>query len=128
MNFEISGIELTVINAKERLGMGGPYTGDVFIKNKLISIDCLMNNFVYQENTKLLFFVKYHHINHYQYFTINSYNLINDSLYEFYREFSMVYIKQFLTANELEIFLAFHDKLIDRKQIFNLDEEDFQQI
>jgi hypothetical protein len=125
---KISEIELTITNAQERLRMGGPFTGDVFIDNKLISVDCLLNNFVYKEDSNLLFFVKYHRINNYQYFTINFYQLDNDVVYEFYKEFDIIHITQFLSTNELEIFLAFHDKSMDKRQIFYFDDEDFRQI
>lgn len=125
---KVSEIELTITNAQERLGMGGPFTGDVFIGDKLISVDCLLDNFVYQEDSKLLFFVKHHRINDYQYFTINFYRLDNDVVYEFYKEFDILRITQFLSTNELEIFLAFHDKSIGKRQIFCLDDEDFRQI
>jgi len=125
---KVSEIELTITNAEERLGFGGPFTGDVFIQKKHISVDCLLNNFVYNADSKLLFFVKYHRINDYQYFTINFYRLDDDMVYEFYKEFDIIHITQFLNTNELEIFLAFHDKSIDKRQIFYLDDEDFRRI
>ena len=108
--------------------MGGPFIGDVSIGDDLMSKDCLLDNFVYKEEMNLLFFVKYHKINYYQYFTINFYNLDTETVYEFDKEFEKLYIGEFISKNELEIYPAFHDGLKNLQQIFNLDEEDFQEI
>ena len=56
----VSGIELTLTNAQEILSMGGPYTVDVYMGDKLISNNCIADNFIFNEDLKLLFFVKYH--------------------------------------------------------------------
>ena len=124
----VSGIELTLTNPREILRMGGPYTADMFIGEDLISTDCIFSNFVYKDDMGLLFFVKYHHINYYQYFTINFYNISIKTVYEFDKEFDMVHIGEFRGKNKLEIYPAFHDQFKHIQIIFNLDEENFSQV
>ncbi|MGZ3750214.1 MAG: hypothetical protein ACXVB0_20665 [Mucilaginibacter sp.] len=124
----ISGIELTTTNEGEILRMGGPWVGDVSIGTDLISKDCNVDNFLYNQDLNLLFFVKYHQINYYQYFTINFYNISTKTVYEFEREFDMVHLGEFKSKNELEIYPAFHDKFKNIQIIFNLDDEDFSQV
>ncbi|WP_295714957.1 hypothetical protein [Mucilaginibacter sp.] len=124
----VSGIELTLTNAQEILSMGGPYTVDVYKGDKLISDNCIADNFIFKEDLKLLFFVKYHQINSFPYFTINFYNIDNDTVFEFYREFDMLHLKQFLSSSELEIHIAFHGQFNYQGQIFNIDNEDFRQV
>jgi len=108
--------------------IGGPYVCNLYLGHKLISTGCVVDNFVYQEQTKLLFFVKHHLIGDYHYFTINFYNVDTDTAFEFLRQFDMVFIKQFITPKELEIYRAFHDKFLSSRLIFNLDDEDFEKI
>jgi|GEM_PF-2759692 len=124
----VSGIELTMTNPQERLSMGGPYTANLYIGTEFISVDGVCDNFVFQEDTELLFFVKYHQINRYKYFTINFYNIRKKCLFEFNREFDMVHLGAFLNKTQLYIYRAFHDKFESLKRIFNLDEEDFTQL
>ncbi|QKJ31623.1 hypothetical protein HQ865_18245 [Mucilaginibacter mali] len=124
----IAGLELSITDPEERLRMGGPFTGIVTVNNVTILGDCVLENFVYKEDDKLLFFIKYHKVGNYQYFTINFYNLNNLRVYEFDREFEIIHIKQFITPVELEIFYAFHDQLPHLRSIFNLDSETFIEV
>jgi hypothetical protein len=125
----IADIELTITNQDQILNMGGPGIGDVAIDNDLISKDCILDNFVYNEDLHLLFFVKYNRVSKYQwYFSINFYNVEAKTLYEFDKVFDMVYLGKFISKNELEIFHAFHGEFANTKSIFNLDEEEFEQI
>lgn len=118
----VSGLELTIPKAEERLRMGGPYTGDTFLDSELIAKDCVVDNFVYQENTGFLFFVKYHDLN---YFTINFYDVNNKKEYEFDRQFSIVHIGHFVSDTKLQIYPAFHAEFKNIVQIFDFDQENF---
>lgn len=122
----VSGIELTVDNENEILRMGGPWIGDVYIGNDLISKGCLIDNFVYQENMNLLFFVKFNKVSKYQwYFSINFYNIDSKMVCQFDHIFDMVWLGKFFSKNELEIYRAFHNKSENRREVFKLDEQDF---
>ena len=121
----ISGIEIEIAYDGQVINMGGPGIGTMSMDGNVVSDNCIVNNFVFYESKRLLFFVKYHLINNYYYFTINFYNIVHNKVFEFEREFEIVYIKQFINANELEIFLSFHDQFPYRKQIFYLDQEGF---
>jgi hypothetical protein len=123
-NLNIGGIALTFENAREMLGMGGPFIGDFFIKGKLIATDSLCDTLLYESTKNLLFFIKYHEINRYYYFTINFYSFKTSSIFEFEREFNAVHLGEFITPTQLEIFHAFHDQS-PNKSIFNIDNEDF---
>lgn len=125
----ISGIELTIDSYNQILGMGGPWIGSVSIGTDFISKDCLIDNFVYKEDMNLLFFVKFQLVSKYSwYFSINFYNINSKTIYEFDRTFNMVYLGEFRSKNELEIYPAFHDSFKNTQIIFNLDEEEFSQI
>jgi hypothetical protein len=121
----LSGIEIKITDAQEMLRMGGPYVGNVWLNEKIIAKNCIVDNFIYQNELNLLFFIKYYRINNYQYFTINFYNLNEGTVYEFIREFDMVYINQFIDKTKLEIFNAFNNKVSQKKMIFDLDRETF---
>lgn len=124
----VSGIELTIKDPNEIMGMGGPYVADIYIGEKLISNDCIAGNFVFKEDSRLLFFVKHHLVGYYHYFTINFYKVDDGTVCQFSKEFDMVYIKQFIGPNELEIFHAFHDESMSSRLVFNLNDEDFEQV
>ena len=121
----LSELELTITNGQEILSMGGPYIGDIWLNDQLIEKDCIVDNFIYHEQLKLLFFVKYHRINGYQYFTINFYLLKDNKNGQFAKDFDMVHLKQFLPGNKLEIFHAFNDGNEKNRLVFDMDEEEF---
>ena len=122
----ISGVEIEVSSTDQVLNMGGPWIGDLYIDGCFVSNNCVVNNFVFDEKRKLIFFVKYHLANkYYWYFTINFYNIKDKVAFEFEREFDMVYIKQFIGSNLLEIYRAFHGQFPEKRQVFDLDAEDF---
>lgn len=121
----VSGIELGLDNGMEVIHMGGPYVCDVWMSGELIIKDALSENFVYDSFRKRLFYIQYHKVNHYQYFTINFYQLESRLTFEFIREFEMVFIKSLLNDHKLEILNAFYDRALCSKAIFNLDDEDF---
>jgi len=123
----ISGIELTTDNEVEILRMGGPWVGDIYWGDDLISKNCIVDNFVYKEDTKLLFFVKYNRLNDLTYFTINFYDFGSKTLYQFDKEFEMLYLKEFISDNELHVYNSFNDG-VGNNYYFKLDEEDFHPI
>jgi hypothetical protein len=127
----VSKYQLTSANDCQIISMGGPYIGDVMFEGKVISEGGISDNYVYKEDSGLLFFVKYHRISKWQknnYFTINFYNINNNKVYEFDRKFDMVHIKQFISSSELEIFRAFHDQYLSKREIFNLDDEELTEV
>jgi len=124
----VSGKVFTIENANEILRMGGPHIGDLLLDSNIISKDCIADNFIHKEDLNLLFFVSYRKVNTYHYFTINFYNINSGELFEFDKEFDILYLGGFISKNELEIYTAFHDKFKDRKLIFNLDQENFRAI
>jgi len=123
----VADLELTVDNATEILRMGGPYIGDISLGSDFISKDCVLENFIYKDDSNLLFFVKANPINNYYYFTINFYNLKTKTLFEFDKEFEMLYLKEFISNNELHIYNSFNDQL-GNNYYFKLEEEDFHAV
>ncbi|MGF7081174.1 hypothetical protein [Mucilaginibacter sp. UYCu711] len=129
MKIIVQGLDLTISNANQILNMGGPWIGDISLGTDFISKNCIVDNFVYQENTSRLFFVKYNNVSKYSwYFSINFYNLKSKTIFEFDRVFDMVHLGRFTNDVKLEIYPAFHNQFEDKKEIFNLDEEDFSTI
>jgi hypothetical protein len=125
----LSGLEITIEDAHQIINMGGPWIGKLYIDSVLIAEDCIVDNFVFNEQWKSLFFVKYHHAvksTKKNYFTINFYQTDNRTVYQFEKVWAIVYLDMFLTANKLQVHHAFHNKIITNRGIFDLDEEDFR--
>jgi len=118
----VSGTELTMTNPNEIMRMGGPYTCTLSLKDKFISENCIVDNFIFDDATQRLFFIKAHR-NHGWMFSINYYSLLEDRVYEFQNMFNMVFIKQFISNSEIEIYHAFHDKDIKQRDVFDIDTE-----
>lgn len=127
-NVNISGLEITINNALQIINMGGPYIGTISLGNRIIAEDCILDNFLYRDDLKKLFFVKYHVVNHEWCFTINFFSIDENQEFEFTRIIKMVYLKQFLSANELEFFNAFHDKNPERRDVFDINKEPFRKV
>ncbi|HJP62363.1 MAG TPA: hypothetical protein VJ844_02920 [Mucilaginibacter sp.] len=123
----ISGIELTIVNAAEALRMAGPFIGDVYVGETLISKNCIVENFLLQPNSNNIFYVKYHTINQFGYFSINFFNLEIKTAFEFYKEFQMLYLKEFSSENEIHIYESFNDSA-GNNYYFKLDEEEFYRL
>lgn len=119
---------MTITNPREILKIGGPYVGDIYVEEKLISTDCVLENFLFDKELRLLFFVKFHQINFYQFFTINFYNPDSDTRFEFETEFEMLYLRSILNKNELEIYTSFTDYYPEKRLIFSLDSEEFHKV
>ncbi len=117
----ISGIELTMANGQEIMHMGGPYTCTLYIGDKFIADDCLSDDFILKDENNL-FFVKGHLDKKGWHFTISYYSFEDDCIYEYLRDFPMLYIKQFITDKTLEIYHSFHDKIPERQDFFYLNE------
>jgi hypothetical protein len=128
LTISVSGKVFAIENVGQILGMGGPHVGDLLLDGTLISEACIANNFIHKEDLNLLFFIRRRTLNFYRYFTINFYNINSGELFEFDKEFDILYLGGFVSKNELEIYPAFHDKFKDRKLIFNLDQESFNAI
>jgi len=125
----VSGIELSTANEGEILNMGGPWIGEVSIGDDLISKDCIVDNFVYDKDRNLLFFVKFNKVsNHKWHFSISFYNIDTKIVFEFDKVFDMVRLGEFVSKNEIAIYPVFHDRFKNRQQIFNLDKEEFHQL
>jgi len=119
----VSGIELTITNPDQIMNMGGPWICTLSLKDKFISDNSICENFIFDDAIEKLFFVKAHKGTYGWYFTINYYSFEKDQVFEFQSHFDMVFIKQFISANELEIYNAFHDKLIEYRDVFHIDSE-----
>jgi hypothetical protein len=124
----VDELELIITNPREILKIGGPYVGDVLVENKLISTDCVLENFLFNKELGLLFFVKFYQLNFYQFFTINFYNQGTDTLFEFETEFDMLYLKRIINKNELEVYTSFTDYYPDKRLIFSMDSEEFHKV
>ena len=122
---DILGIKITINDRNERMPKTGVSIGAMFMEDNLISDNCVLDNTIYNETLKLLFFVKAHRINNYYYFTINFYNPETKTLYEFNKEFEMLYLKEFVSDNELHVYNSFNDQ-VGNNYYFKLDEEDFR--
>lgn len=118
-------------NPTQIISMGGPWIGNLYIGEKLVSGSIILDNVIFNEFKKQLLFIRFYKLSRWRsknYFKINYYDLIDKQLYEFEKKFDMVFIKKFLDQNNLEIYKAFHDKLIETKEVFNIQDETFSNI
>ena len=124
----VAGLEITTTNTDQVINMGGPYIGVAYSKGKVVAEDCVLENFIYRDDLRKLFFVKYHFVNNNWFFTINFFSIDENEEFEFTRIMKMVFIKEFLTLNELEIYHALHDKHPETRDIFDVSKEEFKKI
>lgn len=122
----IFGVELTIANAAETHRMAGPFIGDVYINETLISQNCVVDNFLLQPSGNNIFYVKFHP-EEYGYFSINFFNLETKMAFEFDKEFEKLYLKEFSNENEIYIYKSFNDQ-VGNNYYFKLDEEEFYQV
>lgn len=123
--------KISIINSDQVINMGGPWVGDLSIGEKIITNNVVDRNLIFDDVNNRVFFVKYHLISKWQkdnFFTINIFNIKDQSVYESIKHFSMVYLKQIVTGNILEIYIAFHDQNIANKRLFYIDQEVFEMI
>ena len=98
-------------NVDQILNMGGPWVGDIYIDNILISESVHVDNLIYSSKFKKLFIVKYFHTSIHQrsnYFSIGFFDLVNGILKFIDKKFEMVYVKEIINEKELLIVKAFH--------------------
>jgi len=128
---KIHNHELFEVDANQIINMGGPYVCDLYMDTFLISNNVVVDNFIFNEKKNLLYFVKYYEGLKWQsdtYFTINSYHIETSVVNESNRHFIMVYLKKLINENTMEIFLAFHDRNVSQRDIFDLQEGNFHML
>lgn len=121
-------MKIEFAKAKQILNMGGPWIGDLMIDGKLISKDCLIDNYIIDSPNSKLYFVKYRSTTGMMngvFFTINFFLFKEDKLFEYEKQFKILFIKQIMDG-KMEIFEAFHDKLDKFKEYFDLVSEKFR--
>ncbi|WPU92474.1 hypothetical protein SNE25_24405 [Mucilaginibacter sabulilitoris] len=122
----ISGLVFSITNDRQVVNMGGPVIGTLSFNDKKISDDCIVDNLVLDQLRKRLFFIKNHSTSKWRsgiYFTIAFYELEGGEISEFARHFDILYLKKFINETQLEIFNALHDKNLDRRAIFDVENE-----
>jgi hypothetical protein len=118
---QVPGHRASIKNDFQIMGMGGPYLGDLFLDDTLISGDCLSDNLIYCSETGELIFVKWHPVSRWQvknYFTINFLDLTSKIITQSTTTFKMVFVKS-VTAKEVEIYHAFHDKIESTREVLS---------
>ncbi len=124
---EILGIKITLSKRQELANVRDIDYGSMFIGDDLISHNCILDNTLYNESMDILFFVKINHLNNYQWLSLNFYDFKSKTGYQFYREFDMLYLKEFISENEIHVYNSFNDRA-GNNFFFKLDEEEFYQI
>jgi hypothetical protein len=124
---DILGIKIT-LNRREEFATASEVTlGSMFIGDDLISENSILDNTLYNESLEVLFFIKYNCLNYYQWFSVNFYDFKSKTTYQFYREFEMLYLKEFIGDNEIHVYVSFKDG-VGNNFYFKLDEEEFSQV
>jgi hypothetical protein len=115
--------EIEFDDARQVINMGGPYVGGLLIRKKPIAEDCVVDNFVIDKTANRLFFVKYHPGTGFMnraFFTINSYKLEDQTLFQFKKRFKALYLKG-IEGDSLEIYEALYE-LEGSKRLFSLSQ------
>jgi hypothetical protein len=95
--------------------------GDRFISN-----NCIADNFIVKDLSEF-FFVRAHRIKDKWFCSLNYYSIPKNEVYRFEKAFPRaLHIKQFVSGTNLEIYHAFHDKLPEYKDFFDIEKEPFQ--
>lgn len=111
MLFEINNLEIEFNIIGEILGMGGPVIGKLKINSKFLEGEYLQQPFVFDEDKKYLFLVKFNDAK-----MMNDVNfslmLINIQQFEvlvYRHNFNFLYIES-VSKDKMTIFKAFHNK------------------
>lgn len=126
MQLDIPNHNAFIDSIEQIINMGGPWAGNLYIDHKLISHKCLVNNVIYDQDSKRLVYVKYHAIGKWQannFFTINILEIDSTVTKQSIRHFPMVFVTN-VYPKKLELVEAFHDKDLSTKQAL-LIEKDF---
>jgi len=117
--------EIEFVKERQVINMGGPWIGNLIFKGKLLSKECIVDNYVFDDIDHKIFFVKYHSITGNMngvFFSINFHMVKDERLFEYEKRFETLFIKN-VVNDKLEIFEAFHDKIEKYKTYFDLNEK-----
>lgn len=118
-------------NPSQIINMGGPWIGDLYLEKKFILSHVIIDNLIYKKLSNKLFFVRYHNPSKWQsenYFTINFLDLSDYSLFEYQKKFDKVFLGDFVSEDDIEIFLAFHNSNREFCKMFNTSQENSRQL
>jgi len=111
----------------EILGMGGPWNGDLYQDDFLISADVLLDVMAYDADNGIIYFAKFNKFKTWfssnYFFTVNFFVLTTKKVYQYKHEFRRLFLGKLLSDNVLEIYDSFHDGFPEKKSLFNLNEE-----
>jgi hypothetical protein len=127
----IIGCTFRVDDAYQILNMGGPYVGTLGCNGKVISQNCIADNLLSDDQNERLYFVKYHSLTKWRsgvYFTINCYDSKLGQIYESKEMFNIIFLKQFLSGNKIEILEAFYDMPNAKRRVFDIGGQQFNSI
>lgn len=126
MNDKHTELNVSFLNPSQILNMGGPWIGDMYINDTLIIKDCVLDNYLYSAKLNSLYFVQYHLISrYYWYFSISFIDLEDNTVFKYDKEFDMLYLNEFISDYELEIFRAFHTQNLSTRAVFNIYKEPY---
>ncbi len=104
--------------------MGGPWVGDLYLNNHIISKNVIVDNLIFDNSGIKLFFIKYHKTSRWanqNYFSIRYLEIDTNSLFEIDSNFDMIFLKKFTGDNHLIYYLSFHDNNNKKKRILNIE-------
>jgi len=108
-------------NPVQIINMGGPWIGELQIKDRIIADNVIIDNVYYNSNQQKLYFVRYHDVSKWKknnFFLIYSLELRNNQLRMYDFKFEQVFIESVSDNEELTYFAAFHNRnLKDMRKI-----------
>lgn len=118
-------------DVQQVINMGGPYVGTLRIDNTVISEDCIADNLLPDNVNGRMYFVRFHNRTRWRsgiYFTINFYEDRNGLVFQSQETFDLVFLKQLLKDNKIEIIQALYDKPEGKTKMFNIQKEKFSPV
>ncbi|OCX50386.1 hypothetical protein BEL04_21620 [Mucilaginibacter sp. PPCGB 2223] len=118
-------------DAGQIINMGGPYVGSLYFEDELLSLNCVADNLLIDEQNRRVYFVKYHARTEWGdplYFTVNYYCINEDRIFESVRGFDTLYIKPSYSTAVIKVFHGFHDQSPVKNSKFNLLKENFFEV
>ena len=111
-------------NPEQIIGMGGPWIGDLFVENELLSKNVLLDNLYFCQSRRRLYFIKYHLVSKWQkdnFFRLNFCDFGNERrVFEYDFNFDIIYMEEISNLDELIYFRAFHNRNLDLREAISL--------
>lgn len=111
-------------NPDQILNMGGPWVGNLYINDKLVDEDIIIDNYILDKNCEKIYFIKYKKVSKWMdnnKFFLRYWELSSKKLFEYELSFNFIFLVDIKNENEIIYYKSFHGKNDQQRHIINLN-------